>query len=65
MTSHNITIAGYLVLVAAAVLTEVAARTGYRVPTLGQALSRVMRTRTGRMGMLVAWAWLGMHFFAR
>jgi len=23
------------------------------------------RGRTGRVGMLVAWAWLGLHFFAK
>jgi hypothetical protein len=28
-------------------------------------LSRIMRTRTGRVGALVAWAWLGLHFFAK
>ena len=24
-----------------------------------------MRTRAGRIGILAAWAWLGMHFFKR
>jgi hypothetical protein len=28
-------------------------------------LARIMRTRTGRVGVLVAWAWIGLHFFAR
>jgi hypothetical protein len=28
-------------------------------------LTRIMRTRTGRVGVLVAWAWLSLHFFAR
>jgi hypothetical protein len=31
----------------------------------GAVLSRIMRTRTGRVGMPVAWAWLGLHFFAK
>ena len=35
------------------------------VPPIGVVLSRIMRTRTGRVGMLVAWAWLGLHFFAK
>ena len=35
------------------------------IPTLGHVLTRIMRTRTGRVGMLVAWAWVGLHFFAR
>jgi Family of unknown function (DUF6186) len=35
------------------------------VPPLGDVLTRIMRTRTGRVGVLVAWAWIGLHFFAR
>ena len=34
-------------------------------PALGELLTRAMRTRTGRVGILVAWAWIGLHFFAR
>ena len=35
------------------------------VPPLGDVLTRIMRTRTGRVGVLVARAWMGLHFFAR
>jgi hypothetical protein len=35
------------------------------VPSLGTILTRIMRTRTGRVGILVAWAWIGLHFFAQ
>jgi hypothetical protein len=35
------------------------------VPPIGVVLGRIMRTRTGRVGMLVAWAWLGLHFLAK
>ena len=66
MTSHEITIAGYLVvLVGIVVLQLLAARTRVPVPALGELLTRAMRTRTGRVGVLVAWAWIGLHFFAR
>jgi hypothetical protein len=66
VTSHGITIAGYAVLLAAAaVLQLLAAFTPLPVPSLGQVLSRAMRSRTGQVGMLVAWAWIGLHFFAR
>jgi hypothetical protein len=27
--------------------------------------SHVMTTRTGRVGVFVAWAWVGLHFFAK
>lgn len=38
---------------------------GAPVPPLGDVLTRIMRTRTGRVGVLVARAWIGLHFFAR
>jgi Family of unknown function (DUF6186) len=66
MNSHDITIAGYLaVLAAGAVLQVLAGWTRVPVPPLGELLSRAMRSRTGRVGILVAWAWIGLHFFAR
>ncbi len=66
MNSHDLTITWYLVLLlAGAVLQWTALRTSAPVPALGEVLTRIMRTRTGRVGMLVAWAWLGLHFFAR
>ena len=66
MTSHEITIAGYVALVVGLVLLQVlATRTRAPVPALGDLLTRAMRTRTGRVGVLVAWAWIGLHFFAR
>jgi Family of unknown function (DUF6186) len=66
MSSHDVTVAGYLAVLAAGVLLQVLAlRSPTRVPPAGEVLTRAMRTRTGRVGMLVAWAWLGLHFFAR
>jgi hypothetical protein len=35
------------------------------IPTFGQVFTRIMRTRTGRVGVLVAWVWIGPHFFAK
>jgi hypothetical protein len=49
----------------AGVLQVLAARTQGPIPPLGDLLTRIMRSRTGRVGVLVAWAWLGLHFFAR
>lgn len=66
MNSHDLTVLGYLVLLLAGLLLElVAARTRAQIPALGQVLTRIMRTRTGRVGVLVAWAWVGLHFFAQ
>ena len=66
MSSHDITVGGYLVVVIAGVVLEVVAtRTKAPVPSLGDVLTRIMRTRTGRVGVLVGWAWLGLHFFSQ
>jgi Family of unknown function (DUF6186) len=66
MNSHEVTIAGYLVVLAGIVLLQVlATRTRVPVPSFGDLLTRAMRSRTGRVGVLVAWAWIGLHFFAK
>ncbi len=66
MTTHDLTVFGYLAVVAAGLVIElVATGTRARIPPLGDVFTRIMRTRTGRVGVLVAWAWLGLHFFAR
>jgi len=66
ISSHDVTILGYLLVLLAGLLLEfLATRTRARIPALGDVLTRVMRTRTGRVGVLVAWAWLGLPFFAR
>ena len=66
MNSHDITVDGYLAVAGAGVILEViATRTKAPVPSLGDVLTRIMRTRTGRVGVLVAWAWLGLHFFSQ
>ena len=65
MSSHEITIAGYLAVLASLVTLQVlATRTRVPVPSLSDLLTWAMRTRTGRVGVLVAWAWIGLHFFA-
>ena len=66
MSSHDLTVFGYLMFLLAGVVLELLARwTRLGIPSLEAVLARAMRTRTGRVGVLVAWAWLGLHFFAR
>ena len=66
MTSRELTIAGYLTVLGACVALQAAAAwKPERLPSLGRVFTQVMRTRTGRVGVLVAWAWLGLHFFAK
>jgi Family of unknown function (DUF6186) len=64
--SHYATILGYLTVLAGGVgLQVLAVRIPERLPTLGRVFTHVMRTRTGRVGVLVAWGWIGLHFFAK
>jgi len=66
MSSHDLTVLGFAIILAGLIGSEVTARTGRPgVPTFAQVVTRVMRTRTGRVGVLVGWAWLGLHFFAK
>lgn len=66
MNSHDIAVLGYLlVALTLLVLQGLSLRRGSRIPSLGTAFSRVMRTRSGRVGVMAGWAWVGLHFFAR
>jgi Family of unknown function (DUF6186) len=66
MTSRAVTIAGYLLIVGCGVALQLSSRrSGSPVPSLGAVLRRVMRTRSGRVGVMAGWAWLGVHFLAR
>jgi hypothetical protein len=66
VNSHDVTVLGYLaVLVAGIVLQLLATRTRAPIPPLGKVFAWAMSTRTRRVGLLVAWAWVGLHFFAR
>jgi hypothetical protein len=64
--TRGVTIAGFIVIVAALVLLELyARRPGSRVPTVGEWLGYLMRPRVGRVLVLLGWWWLGWHYFAR
>jgi hypothetical protein len=66
MSSRDITIAGYAILVLAGLGLHLIGRTGRsRIPAFGPLVSRAMRTRSGRVGIVAGWVWVGLHFFAR
>jgi hypothetical protein len=66
MTSHDVTLSVYLLFALVGVGLEVlSTRQGSSIPSLGTVFSRIMRTRSGRVGVVAGWAWLGLHFFAR
>jgi len=66
MSSHSWTVVVYGAIAAAGVGLQLASRrAGSSIPSLGSVFRRVMRTRSGRVGVVAGWAWLGLHFFAR
>jgi hypothetical protein len=66
MSSRDITIAGYAAFVALLLGLHLWGSTRRsRIPSLGQLFSRAMRTRSGRVGIVAGWVWVGLHFFAR
>ena len=66
MTSRGLTIAGYLALVLVGLALQIRSYSPRsRIPSLGTVTSRIMRTKTGRVGVMAGWAWVGLHFFAR
>ena len=66
MSSRDITVLGYAVFVLMGVGLHLWGSTGRsRIPSLGMVFSRAMRTRSGRVGIVAGWVWVGLHFFAR
>ena len=66
MTSHDLTLAVYLLIALAGLSLQVRSlNERSRVPTLSKVFSRAMHTRSGRIGIVAGWAWIGLHFFAR
>lgn len=65
MSSHALTVAGFVLLGVAMLGLEVAGHVRrWPVPTLGQVLDGLMARRTARIAVLLAWWWLGWHFLA-
>ncbi|HEX2073649.1 MAG TPA: DUF6186 family protein [Geodermatophilus sp.] len=55
----------FAVLLASALVLELTARRGPGPATAAQAVGAAMRTLPGRISVLVAWIWIGVHFLAR
>jgi hypothetical protein len=66
MVTRVITIVVFAALILALFVLEfLARRKGSRIPTLGQWLGYVMRSKAGRLLILLGWLWLGWHYFSR
>jgi hypothetical protein len=66
MVTRVITIIGFAALILALFVLEfLGRRKGSRIPTLGEWLGYVMRSKAGRALILLGWVWLGWHYFSR
>jgi len=65
MSATAISLAGFLLLLAAGVGLELSARHRHERPTAARSLAAAMRTTPGRVAVLSWWLWLGVHFLAR
>ncbi|MQA98086.1 MAG: hypothetical protein GEV11_27045 [Streptosporangiales bacterium] len=67
MTTYTITVLGFAALAIGVVVLELLARLRPEVgvPSAGECLGYLMRTRAGRVLVLLGWWWTGWHFFAR
>ena len=66
MSSHVITLAGYLAFLVAGIgLEALAHRPRSRIPAIGAVADRIMHSRTGRIAVAAWWAWLGLHLFSK
>ena len=62
----TVTVLGYLALAGAVAGLEIfARRPGTPVPTAADCLAYLTRSPVGRAVTLLAWLWVGWHFFAR
>ncbi len=66
MSSHDITIAGYLAVLVIGVGLGIRAHSPRsRIPTISQVFSWIMHTRAGRISMVAWWAFIGFHLFSK
>jgi len=66
VSSHDVTVAIYVLIALAGVAVQLTSlREGSDIPSLGQVLTRIMHSRSGRIGVMAGWMWLGLHYFAR
>jgi len=66
MSSHDLTLAVYGLICLVGVGMQFRSYSPRsRIPPLGDVFGWAMRTRSGRVGIVAGWVWLGLHFFAR
>jgi uncharacterized protein DUF6186 len=66
VSSYAVGITGYCVLIAVLIVLALAAhRSGGPIVSGSGLIASIRRSRTGRVLLVLAWAWLGWHLFVR
>ena len=65
MIGRTASVIALALLVIAGLALELSARFGHDRATAAQAVASAMRATPGRVIVLTAWVWLGVHFLAR
>ena len=65
MSGTAVSLIAVVLLLVSGVALELSARREDDWATVAQAIGAAMRTTPGRATVLIAWAWLGLHFLAR
>lgn len=65
MTGTGTSLAVVALLALLAAVVEIRARRGRGPATAAEAVTAAMRTTPGRLIVLAAWVWVGVHFLAR
>jgi hypothetical protein len=66
VSTYAVGITGYCVLLALVIgMTVAARRPGVPIASGSRLIASVRRTRTGRILLVLAWAWVGWHLFVR
>jgi len=62
MSWRAVTLFGYSAVVVAGLTLEVVAHRTGSIVTFDGLVRSLLRTRSGRIALFAAWAWLGVHF---
>ncbi len=62
MSTRQIILVGYSVIGAAGLIVGLLSHRTSRIATIGDVIDWVLQTRSGRIALFAAWAWLGLHF---
>jgi hypothetical protein len=66
VSSYAIGVTGYCLLLAALLaLTFASHRPEARISTPGRIVASIRSTKAGRIGLVLAWWWVGWHLFVR